>query len=198
MILHCLRHGASVANLAHRFNPEDDPLHESAVAALRSIGPLTGAYDRIDVSPLPRAVRTAQLLGLAGWTLEPRITERRLGVFTGLTAAECAERHRRAFADFHRLEAEPAIPMGESRGEHLARVTAWLEEVSSGGADRVLAVTHGGVIDFLYRMATGRPLHGGEDIFGGENLGLSAFELAGPDVRLIAFSTELRAPPPDR
>src|SRR5579862_2389805 len=126
MILHCLRHGASVANLAHRFNPEDDPLHESAVVALRSVGPLTAAYDRIYVSPLPRAVQTAEHLGLAGWTLEPRITERRLGIFTGLTAAECAARHAQAFADFQRLEAEPAIPKGESRAEHLARVTAWL------------------------------------------------------------------------
>ncbi|HXQ45095.1 MAG TPA: histidine phosphatase family protein [Caulobacteraceae bacterium] len=191
MLLHCLRHGASVANLAHRFNPEDDPLHEATVVALRAAQRLNLAYDRIYVSPLPRAVQTAEHLGLARWTLDPRITERRLGVFAGLTAAECEARHAQAFEDFGRLEAEPAIPEGESRGQHLARVAAWLEDASSAGDARVLAVTHGGVIDFVYRMATGHPLHGGEDIFGGENLGLSAFEVDWPDVRLLSFSAEL-------
>ena len=114
MILHCLRHGASVANLAHRFNPEDDPLDKSAIAALRSVGPLTGAYDRIYVSPLPRAVQTAEHLNLAGWTLEPRITERRLGVFAGLTAAECEARHSQAFDDFGDSRRNPPSPLARA------------------------------------------------------------------------------------
>jgi broad specificity phosphatase PhoE len=193
MLLHCLRHGASAANLAHRFNPEDDPLHESTIAALRAGQRLDLAYDRIYVSPLPRAVQTAEHIGLAGWTLEPRITERRLGVFAGLTAAECEARHARAFEDFGRLQAEPAIPAGESRGAHLARVMSWLEDVAGEQADNVLAVTHGGVIDFLFRLGSGRPLHGGAEVFGGDNLGLSTFDLAWPQVRLIAFSTPLVA-----
>ena len=62
----------------------------------------------------------------------------------------------------------------------------------------MLAVTHGGVIDFIYRMASGHPIHGGEDIFGGENLGLTAFELTWPEIRLLAFSTELPGPLADR
>src|SRR5581483_3940 len=119
MLLHCLRHGATVANLAHRFNPEDDPLHDGTIAELRGFGGLTETYDQVYVSPLPRAVHTAQLLGLTNWTLEPRIAERRLGVFAGLTAAECEVHHAEAFAAFSRLEAEPAIPGGESRGAHL-------------------------------------------------------------------------------
>ena len=196
MLLHCLRHGASVANLAHRFNPEDDPLHESTVAALRRLGGLTASFDRVYVSPLRRALQTAELLGLAGWTLEPRITERGLGVFSGLTAAECETRHAQAFEDFGRLHAEPAIPGGESRGAHLARVTSWLEELAGERADNVLAVTHGGVIDFLFRMDSGRPLHGGGDVFGGDNLSLSTFDVTWPEVRLVAFSTPLVAAAP--
>jgi broad specificity phosphatase PhoE len=194
MLLHCLRHGASVANLAHRFNPEDDPLHERTIATLRRFGGLTIGFDRVYVSPLRRAVQTADLLGLSDWTLEPRIVERRLGVFAGLTAAECEARHARAFEDFGRLEAEPSIPEGESRSAHLARLTSWLEEVSADSAESVLAVTHGGVIDFLFRMGSGRPLHGGAEVFGGDNLSLSTFEVAWPQVRLVAFSTPLAAP----
>jgi len=180
MILHCLRHGTTAANLAHRFNPEDDPLDEASVRALRAVTFASDGYDRVYVSPLVRAVQTAH-----------QITERGLGVFRGLTAAECAARHAEAFAAFSRFEAEPAIPEGESRGEHLARVAAWLEEAAAGAAERVLAITHGGVIDFIYRMAVGHSMHGGDDIFGGENLGLSAFEVSWPEVRLLAFSTEL-------
>jgi len=191
MLLHCLRHGATEANLAHRFNPEDDPLHASTHDQLRGFVGLSERYDHIYVSPLRRAVQTAELLGLKGWTIEPRISERGLGVFCGLTAEECTERHAQAFADFSRLEAEPAIPDGESRGEHLARVMAWLEEACACGAERVLAITHGGVIDFLYRMGTGSPMHGGEQVHGGDNLALSSFEVAWPHVRLISFSDPL-------
>ena len=190
MLLHCLRHGASRANLAHRFNPEDDPLHESTLAELAVFGGLPERYDAVYVSPLVRAVQTAEGLGLGDWIVEPRIAERRLGAFCNLTAAECAERYGDAFADFARLEAEPAIPEGESRGAHLARVLTWLEEAATAHAGRVLAVTHGGVIDFIYRMATERPLHGGE-IFGGDNLTLSRFEVVWPRVRLVSLSEPL-------
>jgi 2,3-bisphosphoglycerate-dependent phosphoglycerate mutase len=189
LLLHCLRHGATVANLAHRFNPEDDQLHDDTVAQLRGFSGLAGTYDRTYVSCLPRAVETARLLGLTEWTLEPRIAERGLGAFAGLTAAECQVRYAEAFADFSRLEAEPPIPGGESRAEHLARVLSWLEEAAA--LQRVLAVTHGGVIDFLYRMATGRPIHGGPEIFGADNLSLSMFEVRWPDVELLSFSTPI-------
>jgi broad specificity phosphatase PhoE len=196
MLLHCLRHGASVANLAHRFNPEDDPLHESTIAGIRQVGGLTARFDRVYVSPLARAVQTAELLGLSAWELEPRIAERRLGVFAGLTAAECEARHGQAFADFGRLEAEPPIPEGESRGAHRARVMSWLEDVAGERAENVLAVTHGGVIDFLFRLGSGFPPHGGGGVFGGDNLGLSTFDVAWPRVRLVAFSTPLVAAGP--
>ena len=84
------------------------------------------------------------------------------------------------------------IPDGETRAQHWSRVSAWLEEVAAGGADAVLAVTHGGVIDFLYRQATGHPLHGSGMLFGGENLARSRFEInpAGA-VSLIAFAEPL-------
>ena len=110
-----------------------------------------------------------------------------------LTAAECQVRFPRAYADFMRLEAEPAIPGGESRGAHLARVLAWLEEVAA--RDRVLAVTHGGVIDFLERLALGQPLHGGE-FYGGANLGLTAFEVTWPTLRFLSFSERVPTRPP--
>lgn len=48
----------------------------------------------------------------------------------------------------------------------------------------MLAVTHGGVIDFLYRMATDVPMHGGE-IHAGPNVALTTFELDWPKVSMV-------------
>jgi broad specificity phosphatase PhoE len=192
MILHCIRHGATPSNLAGRFNDaEDEPIDASAAQVLKTLAIGAEAYDRVYVSPMRRCIETAEHLGLRDWTLEPRIAERGLGVFQGLTPNECQALYAEPFDAFQRLEAEPAIPQGESRGAHLARVKAWLEDISRSGSDRVLAITHGGVIDFLYRLSGAHPIHGGERIFGGENLALSSFEIDWPKVRLLAFSEAL-------
>jgi broad specificity phosphatase PhoE len=192
VILHCIRHAVTPSNLAGRFNDsEDESIHPSAVEVLKTLAVGDGAYDRVYVSPMRRCVETAEHLGLRDWTLEPRIAERGLGVFQGLTPNECQTLYGEPFDAFQRFEAEPAIPQGESRGAHLARVKDWLEEASRAGLDRVLAITHGGVIDFLYRLSGAHPVHGGERIFGGENLALSSFEVDWPRVRLLGFSETL-------
>jgi broad specificity phosphatase PhoE len=192
MLLHCIRHGLTPSNLAGRFNDsEDESIDASAVEALKPLNIEASAYDRVYVSPMRRCVETAEHLGLKGWTVEPRIAERGLGVFQGLTPSECQTLVGDPFDAFSKFEAEPAIPEGESRGAHLARVKAWLEEVSKSGHSRVLAITHGGVIDFLYRMSGAHPIHGGERIFGGENLAISSFEIDWPHVKLLGFSEPL-------
>jgi broad specificity phosphatase PhoE len=192
MLLHCIRHGVTPSNLAGRFNDsEAETIDASAVEVLRTLTLKGEAYDRVYVSPMRRCIETAEYLGLSQWTLEPRIAERGLGVFQGLTPNECQALLGDPFDAFSRLEAEPAIPEGESRRAHLARVKAWLEEVSRAGLDRVLIITHGGVIDFLYRMSGAHPIHGGERIFAGENLALSSFEIDWPHVKLLGFSEPL-------
>ena len=194
MILHCVRHGATASNLAHRFNDsEDEPLLPEQVTALRRVPFDADAYDVVHVSPLCRSIETAEALGVASWVLEPRLAERRLGHFQGLTPDACATRHAASFAAFSRFDADYVIPGGESRAEHLARVLEWLEETCRFTSGRVLAVTHGGVIDFLYRIATEHPLHGGDRIFAGENASLSSFEVHWPRVELLEFSTPLAA-----
>ncbi len=192
MILHCIRHGVTPSNLAGRFNDsEDESIDARAVEVLQTLAIGAEAYDRVYVSPMRRCIETAEHLGLRDWTLEPRIAERGLGVFQGLTPNECQTLYGEPFDAFQRFEAEPAIPQGESRGAHLARVKDWLEETSRAGLGRVLAITHGGVIDFLYRLSGGHPVHGGERIFAGENLALSSFEVDWPEVRLLGFSETL-------
>ena len=191
MFLDVIRHGATASTLGHRFNDHPhEPLTPSAITALSEIAFDATGYQRIDVSSLRRAVETAQGLGLVGYRLDPRLAERGLGVFQGLTEAECRARFAADFDAFSAFEPDYCIPEGESRGAHLARVMSWLEDVALCGANRALAIAHGGVLDFLRRLGTGEPAHGGA-FSGGELLSLSRFELDWPALRLISFSEPL-------
>jgi probable phosphoglycerate mutase len=191
MLLDVIRHGATASTIGHRFNDDPhEPLAPEAIAALAGIAFDASGYERIDVSSLRRAVETAEGLGLVGYRTDPRLAERGLGVFQGLTEAECRARFAADYDAFSAFELDYCIPNGESRGAHLARVLSWLEEVASSGAARALAVAHGGVLDFLRRLGTGEPVHGGA-FNGAELLSLSRFELDGPTLRLISFSQPL-------
>lgn len=198
MFIHCLRHGITEANQSHRFNGAlDDPLTEGQRAILQAVQFDHSRYDGIYCSPLRRAIETARCLKIPHWITEPRIAERHLGIFQGLTAEECHERYPDEFAAFLAFDAEFVIPDGESRGQNLARVLEWVQEVSHRDSppvrlrQRVLAITHGGTIDFLYRLGKRMPVHGGTQIFASENATLSIFEVHWPDVRLVDFSLGL-------
>jgi broad specificity phosphatase PhoE len=109
-----------------------------------------------------------------------------------LTPGECQRQFPTEYASFQVFDADFVIPGGESRGQHWARVSDWILDVSSTHRE-VLAITHGGTIDFLYRLGTGQPLHGGSQVFSGENASLSIFEVRWPDVQLVNYSSPLGA-----
>jgi broad specificity phosphatase PhoE len=190
MELWLVRHGLTALNVEGRFNGwrEDSLLAEQA-DRLRSTRLELRRFDAIYCSALTRCIETARCLGIGSFRSEPRIAERKLGVFEGLTAVECRERFADDFAQFIVFDAEYRIPGGESRAENLERVMSWLREV--GALRSVLAITHGGTIDFLYRLATGHPLHGGTEIFSGSSASVSEFEVDLPQVRLLGFDRPL-------
>lgn len=193
MELHVIRHGLTVWNLEGRFNgSSDDCLTADQVRTLRCVDFSASGYDAVYCSPLERCVETARCLGIDRWIPEARIAERNLGVFEGCTSRECVDRHPEAFAAFSELDERYVVPGGESRREHLARVLAWLEEACR--FERVLAIAHGGTIDFLYRLGSGLPLHGGPHIFGGGNAAMSKFAVDWPHVRLLAFDEQVCPP----
>lgn len=148
-------------------------------------------YDFIYCSPLRRCVETAQCLRIQGCTADVRIAERNFGIFEGLTAPECAARYPEEFASFQKFDAEFEIPSGESRKDHLERIVVWLQEACS--YQQVLAITHGGTIDFLYRMASGMDLHGGSRMFSASNASLSTFDVHWPRVELTFYDHRLVA-----
>lgn len=190
MKLTCLRHGLTPLNRAHRFNGSiQEGITPDQRLELEEVRFDAGRFERVYCSPLRRCIETAVALGIGGLVPDARIAERNLGIFEGLTADECRLSYPEAFEAFSVLDADYAIPRGESRAQHLQRVLAWLEEAVS--YREVLAVTHGGTIDFLYRMADGMPLHGGGQIYGSMNASLTTFVVEWPDLRLLGYSASL-------
>jgi probable phosphoglycerate mutase len=120
-----------------------------------------------------------------------RIAERNFGVFEGLSMSECEARFPDEFRAFQRFDEHYQIPKGESRAQNLARVVDWIQAIR--GHQEVLAITHGGTIDFVYRMARGMELHGGTEIFSASNASLSTFIVEWPQVDLVAYDVRLVA-----
>ena len=192
MQLTCLRHGLTPLNAAHRFNGTiQEGITPQQRVTLEAVSFDDSAFDIVYSSHLVRCIETARALKIKPWIVDPRLAERNLGVFEGLTAAECSERYHDAWNSFLRLDADFKIPSGESRAEHLGRVLAWLEDAARH--ESVLAITHGGTIDFLYRLGTDQPLHGGTGIFGGENASLTSFTVELPEVTLENYSAAIRS-----
>ena len=102
---------------------------------------------------------------------------------------ECKQQYPNDFSRFMSFDGNFIIPNGESRAHHFERLCSWLRDIST--FSNVLAITHGGSIDFLYRLGTNIPLHGGDRIFSSNNATLSIFEVNFPDVRLIDYSAPL-------
>ena len=107
-----------------------------------------------------------------------------------MTPDECRRRYPAEFEAFRTLSADFAIPRGESRAQHLERVMAWLREVSEAH-EKVLAVTHGGTIDFFFRLGTGRAVHGGDQVFAGPPAALSVFAVSWPTIDVLSHGEPL-------
>jgi probable phosphoglycerate mutase len=182
-----IRHGVTAWNRERRFQgqidiPLDDEGHWQAgrLAAALASEPLSAVY----ASDLSRAWHTArplaETLGLAP-TAEPRLRERFYGAFEGRTFDELQRDAAEDFARWRARDPDFALPGG---GETLrvlyARVEALLLALARRHpGERIAAVTHGGVLDCAYRVATG--------------LGLSEprhHELLNASVNRIAFDGE--------
>lgn len=160
-----IRHGETDWNRAHRFQGGTDiDLNEQGhsqarLAAARLTGlPIAAIY----CSDLRRARQTAEPIARAlglGVSVEPALRERSYGIFEGRTHEEIVRDHPQDYERWRRREAAYAMPGG---GESLAalrvRVLAQMELLARRHAGQmVAAVTHGGVLDAMYRIVTGTP-----------------------------------------
>jgi broad specificity phosphatase PhoE len=147
-----VRHGQSEWNAQGRWQGQaDPPLTElGRLQAHHAAGALP-AVDRIVASTLQRAAETAAIIAaeLGHDTIhhEPRLMERDAGEWSGLTRAEID----RDYPGY--LDAEHRPPGFEPDAALLERtLAALLDVVARHPGERVLVVTHGGVVYAIETM----------------------------------------------
>ncbi|MBX3644895.1 MAG: histidine phosphatase family protein [Rubrivivax sp.] len=162
-----IRHGETDWNREHRFQGQIDvPLNAiGQQQAQRLATALAG--ERVDLllsSDLQRARQTALPLErtLARTAqVQPGFREQGFGVLEGLDVPTIKTRHPELWAQWLRHDADYALPSGESVRQFHARVLAALRDLAREHAGKtLLLVTHGGVLDMLWRTAHGLSLNG--------------------------------------
>jgi probable phosphoglycerate mutase len=162
-----IRHGETDWNRQQRFQGQIDvPLNATGHAQAARLGQRL-AYDPYQgffSSDLLRARETAAPLA-AAWglqpTLMPGLREQSFGVLEGLDVPTIKLQHADLWRDWLQHRGDYALPGGESLRQFHARVMDAVQELAAAGAGRRLAVvTHGGVLDMLWRSAKGLPLDG--------------------------------------
>ena len=177
-----VRHGETEWNRLKRVQGRTDiPLNETGREQARATAErLTGEhFDAVVASPLSRAAETARIiadgLGIGPIELVDDLVERNYGEAEGMTGADIDTRWGGT------LEAQ------ESREEIIARVKpALLTLAESHPGQRVLVVSHGGVIGSLIRDATrwAWPKRGEQIMNGSDHL----FRVTDGELELVEFA----------
>jgi probable phosphoglycerate mutase len=119
------------------------------------------AIDAVFASDLSRASQTAEPLARAlgrPLRLDARLRERGFGLFEGSTYAEAQANWPNEYAIWCRRDPAHALPGGESYLAARVRVLQCLEQIARDHPGQtVAAITHGGVLDIVYRAAFGIP-----------------------------------------
>lgn len=159
-----IRHGETVWNQQRRMQGHSDsPLSETGLrqAQLLARHLKQIAFSALYSSDSGRAHHTARAVAeVTGHDiiLEPRLRERHFGVFEGLTGSEIEASFPADYARFKSRDQSHVIPGGESASQFRARVSACFDEISSRhNGELVVVITHGLVLDVLYRAALGIP-----------------------------------------
>jgi probable phosphoglycerate mutase len=93
--------------------------------------------------------------------LHAGLREQSFGVLEGLDVPSIQGQHPHLWAQWLRYAADEALPGGESTAAFHARVmTAVRELAANHPGQRLAVVTHGGVLDMLWRTVHGHPLAG--------------------------------------
>lgn len=156
-----IRHGETAWNLASRLQGQRDVgLNDTGrLQATRLAQALAGEpLDALYASDLARCRHTARPLARAAG-LELRtdsgLRERRFGVFEGLTYTEIAQRFPEQQRRWHARDAGFGPEGGETLAAFCQRAVGAVSAIAARHRGQQIAVvTHGGVLDALYRAAS--------------------------------------------
>lgn len=139
----------------------DTPLSDVGRAQAQALGRRLAGHDfnALYSSDLSRARDTASAIAQhTGRRIveDPRLQERRFGIFEGLTAEEIVSRYPDEHARFASRDPDYEVPGGESARGFTQRCLGCLAEIAGRHrGEELVVVTHGLVLDSLYRAAHG-------------------------------------------
>lgn len=162
-----IRHGETDWNRQQRFQGQIDvPLNAAGTAQAQRLAARLAAEPPALLlsSDLQRAQQTAAPLA-AAWQrtplLVPGLREQSFGVLEGLDIPTIQRQHPALWHHWQVQQADFALPGGESTRQFHGRVWQAVQAlVSDHAGERLVVVTHGGVLDMLWRSARGEPLDG--------------------------------------
>lgn len=195
-----IRHGETEWNRMRRMQGHIDiPLNDAGRRQAQALAAALAAErpQAIYVSDLQRARDTAQpaadLLDLPV-TLDPALRERCFGAFEGMMYEEISAKYPEAFARMQARDPHAQFPAGERKAETLdgfyrraVGAVARIARRHDGG--RLAIVTHGGVLDCLYREATGKAIDAERD-FGIVNAAINRLRWHGGRFELLAWGDD--------
>ncbi|HAZ61968.1 MAG TPA: histidine phosphatase family protein [Gammaproteobacteria bacterium] len=167
----CLvRHGETDWNVSHRIQGQTDtPLNGNGLEQARMAARFLKAFafHAAYSSDLERARATAErILNGRGLELQTdaRLRERCYGLFQTLLYSEAEAQYPEVYARYRSRNPDCDLNGGESLRTLATRVQECLAQIATNHpGQQVLIVTHGGVLDVVYRLATGLPLEAPRD-----------------------------------
>lgn len=161
-----IRHGETDWNVDKRIQGQTDtPLNETGrgQALAMAFNAAHHDFSAVYSSDLVRALDTAKMVasrrGFEVLTL-PQFRERHFGIFQGLTAEEGLQRYPAADVWYTARDVNYDFVTGESLVQFAERVKQAVDTLAKNHANQTIAVvSHAGVLEIVYRKATGRPLH---------------------------------------
>jgi probable phosphoglycerate mutase len=171
-----IRHGETAWNRELRFQGQlDVPLNEMGILQaqrlkFRLLNELNGwrannqVPTRLISSDLLRAQQTAEPLSEVleqGCIVDNRWREQCFGIFEGLQAKDIQVREPEAWKRWLAFDPDYAVHGAESTRAFYDRVVAALHDLAQQyQGEHVVVVTHGGVLDMIWRHVRSEPLQG--------------------------------------
>jgi len=190
-----IRHGETDWNRELRFQGQlDVPLNAVGLEQARRVAERM-AQEPLQVlvsSDLQRALQTARAVAGRVQRLDPvldvALREQHFGVVEGLRVPDIQRQFPQAWQQWIRFEADYAFEGGESTRVFHGRVLAAVRALARHHAGQTLAVvTHGGVLDMVYRSALGLPLSGPR-VSEIPNAGINRVRLQGEVIEILEWA----------
>jgi probable phosphoglycerate mutase len=193
-----VRHGETDWNRELRFQGQVDvPLNAVGHEQARRLGLrlATETLHELVCSDLMRTQQTALpirqnhlQLSQSSAALDAALREQNFGVIDGMRVDDIKAQHADAWAQWIRFDADYAFTGGESTRQFHARVLAAVRALARQHEHKTLVVvTHGGVLDMIYRTALALPLSGPRqsDI---PNAGLNRVRIQGEAIEILDWA----------